>query len=346
MAAPRVSFVVASRNDDHGGSPKRRTELFVHGLAALCTRFAVPAELVLVEWNPPGDRPSLARSLDWPSSPGSLEIRILTVPEALHRRVKNSDRIPFFQMIAKNVGIRRARGEFVVATNIDLLLSEALVWFLGHGPLRDDAVYRVERLDLRLRDFPPNLDIDEQLALCSLNVARSNNLRETLELPALASRQLYGHAALRWPGFAPGELERLLADACWPWAFYNACGDFTMLARSQWAALRGHPELPLYSLHIDSLMLRMAMAHGLTQIVLPDPMRTYHIEHGMGWNVEQDRERITADRPVLRYEQLLALITSIDCVGPQAAGTRDDWGFGGEAIPEWRYAPLAVERAA
>jgi hypothetical protein len=346
VQAPRVSFVVASRNDDHGGSPKRRTELFVHGLAALCSRFAVSAELILVEWNPPADRPALAESLEWPADPGPLEIRILTVPEALHRRVKNSERIPFYQMIAKNAGIRRARGEFVVATNIDLLLSEALVWFLGHGPLRADAVYRVERLDLRLRDLPHGLDIDEQLALCSLNVARSNNLRETVELPALASRRLFGHTAERWPGFAPGELERLLAEAEWPWAFYNACGDFTMLARSQWMELTGHPELPLYSLHIDSLMLRLAMSYGLTQIVLPDPMRTYHIEHGMGWNVEQDRDRITADRPVLQYEQLLSLISSIESIGPHVMANRADWGFRDDALPEWRYAPLDGARAA
>jgi hypothetical protein len=33
-------------------------------------------------------------------------------------------------MIAKNVGIRRARGRFVLATNVDILLDDALVRFL------------------------------------------------------------------------------------------------------------------------------------------------------------------------------------------------------------------------
>ena len=34
-------------------------------------------------------------------------------------------------MIAKNAGIRRARGQFVLATNIDIIFSNELVGFLG-----------------------------------------------------------------------------------------------------------------------------------------------------------------------------------------------------------------------
>jgi len=36
-------------------------------------------------------------------------------------------------MIAKNVGIRRARGRFVLSTNIDILLSNELVDYIAAG---------------------------------------------------------------------------------------------------------------------------------------------------------------------------------------------------------------------
>ena len=47
-----------------------------------------------------------------------------------HLSLPNSDRLKFFQMIAKNVGIRRASGKFVLATNIDVIINQKLYEFL------------------------------------------------------------------------------------------------------------------------------------------------------------------------------------------------------------------------
>src|SRR5262249_46665339 len=229
-----------------------------------------------------------------------------------HRRVKNSERIPFFQMIAKNVGIRRARGPFVVPTTTDLLLSDALVEFLSRGPLSRGAVYRIDRLDVRLRDLPPGLSIDQQLAVCSLNVARVNSFEPEVESDPGALRARYGHDAARWRGFAPGELETLLAGAVSREPHFGAAGDFTLLAREAWLELRAYPELPLSSLHLDSILLKMALVAGLEQIVLPDPMRLYHIEHGMGWSVIGDRQRIAEDRPMLSDAQVARWLEQLE----------------------------------
>ena len=48
------------------------------------------------------------------------------MPSELHARYPHGDALPLYQMIAKNVGIRRARGQFVLATNIDILFSNEL----------------------------------------------------------------------------------------------------------------------------------------------------------------------------------------------------------------------------
>ena len=122
-----MSVVATARNDDHGGNPLYRMQLFVNGLIAQCDRHRLPAELVLVEWNPPADRPRLAEVLEWPESEGWCDVRIVEVPHELHMRLEHADRLPLFQMIGKNVGIRRARGRFVLATNIDILFSDDLV---------------------------------------------------------------------------------------------------------------------------------------------------------------------------------------------------------------------------
>src|SRR5690349_11117145 len=123
---PKLSVVATSRNDDHGGNLLPRTQWFIDGLVEQSSRHELPTELVLVEWNPPADRPPLAEALRWPAAGSSLTARVVTVPPERHAKLDFADAMPLFQMIAKNVGIRRARGEYILATNIDILFSDPL----------------------------------------------------------------------------------------------------------------------------------------------------------------------------------------------------------------------------
>src|SRR5437762_13916644 len=88
---PLLSVVVTSRNDDHGGSLLRRMQTFVNCLVGQCKRHRLSAELVVVEWNPPADRPRLARALRWPADTGPCSVRVVEVPAGLHRRFKHAE---------------------------------------------------------------------------------------------------------------------------------------------------------------------------------------------------------------------------------------------------------------
>jgi hypothetical protein len=165
-----LSVVVTSRNDGHGGDPLARLQAFINTFDAQCRRFALDAELVIVEWNPPLDRPRLHERVRVP--PGcSLTLRFVEVPPALHDRLPRAQALPLFQMIAKNVGIRRARGRFVLATNIDIIFSNELVEFFAAGKLRPGVIYRVDRHDIE-SNYPIEATLDDQLAYC-----RSHHLR-------------------------------------------------------------------------------------------------------------------------------------------------------------------------
>lgn len=144
---PTVALVATSRNDDHGGDLRGRMQRFVDSLDEQCRRHSLRAELILVEWNPPDDRPPLRDALRWPSSGGWLSVRILTVPRDVHLGLAHSTALPLFQMIAKNVGIRRARADAIVATNIDILLSDRVMRLLGER-LQPGALYRADRHDV------------------------------------------------------------------------------------------------------------------------------------------------------------------------------------------------------
>src|SRR3954451_127664 len=170
---PLLSVVATSRNDNHGENLLRRMQTFVNNFIGQCIRHNLRAELILVEWNPPADRPRLAQALRWPADTGPCQVRIIEVPPELHRRFRHSEALPLFQMIAKNVGIRRARGEFILCTNIDILMSDELVRFLASGKLERGKMYRIDRMDV-MTDVPVDAAVEEQLRYCESHYLRVN----------------------------------------------------------------------------------------------------------------------------------------------------------------------------
>ena len=168
---PYLSVVATARNDDHGGNPLRRMQIFVDAWINQAKRHRLPCELILVEWNPPEDREGLAKALRWPRETGPCQVRIIEVPGEIHARYRYASVLPLYQMIAKNVGIRRAQGEFILATNIDIIFSDELMQFLTQRKLEKGRMYRIDRTDV-MSDVPVNATLDEQLAYCRKNVIR------------------------------------------------------------------------------------------------------------------------------------------------------------------------------
>lgn len=192
-------------------------QVFTTALLEQARRFQLDSELIFVEWNPPVDRPRLSDALRWPSYDGPCNVRIIEVPPRVHKRFKYSDKLPLFQMVAKNVGIVRARGQFVLATNIDLLFSDELMRFLASRKLDPNCMYRIDRHDAPA-EVPDDASIKQQLSYCRKNVIRVNMREGTfppegnwkrvlkeiwLEISdftkkALPSLYRFGSTALRW----------------------------------------------------------------------------------------------------------------------------------------------------
>jgi hypothetical protein len=168
-----LSVVTAARNDDHGGNLLGRTQVFVDAWINQAKRHNLSSELIIVEWNPPAGRERLAKALRWPIDTGPCEVRIIEVPPEVHARYRQAPALPLYQMIAKNVGIRRARGAFILATNIDIVFSDELFRFLASQRLERGRMYRIDRHDV-MRDVPVDGTLDEQLAYCGSHLIRVN----------------------------------------------------------------------------------------------------------------------------------------------------------------------------
>jgi hypothetical protein len=72
----------------------------------------------------------------------------------------------------------------------------------------------------------------------------------------------------------------------------NACGDFTLLSREGWNAIRGYPEFEAFSFNIDSMGMLAAHYSGYEEVSLLPPCVCFHIEHGIGsgWTPEGEKK--------------------------------------------------------
>jgi hypothetical protein len=334
--APYISFVVTSRNDDHGGNLRERMQVFAESLIAQCERHRFESELVLVEWNPPHDRKRLAQALDWPAS-SQCRVRILEVPSKVHHQLKHSDRLPLFQMIAKNVGIRRAKGDFILATNIDILFSDELIRFLASRRLRRSRMYRVDRYDVPI---PSGSTLEARLEFCRTHVFRIHQ-KDMIYNPSQGTvhpvyipltPRLRFKEALQDFGLLPVRSYSRLHT--------NASGDFTLMNRDHWHSLRGYPEFQMYSFHLDSVLCHAAYHAGLREVVLQDPMRIYHMEHaqGSGWSPEgkeQLQKRLReAGVPQLEHSQFARWAIEMRKNRAPRIFNDENWGFADQQLPE------------
>ncbi|WP_221032929.1 hypothetical protein [Actomonas aquatica] len=301
---PYLSVVCASRNDDHGGDPLIRTQIFVNCLARQCEALQLPTELIIVDWNPVAGRPGLAGVLQLPEGSTYCRGRVITVPTELHRRYKYSEKLPFLQMIAKNVGIRRAKGQFVLATNIDIIFSAELMAFIGKQRLDPSKMYRVDRYDIKA-GIPLDFTLEQ-----TLDYAWKNPLRNNRRFgPAAVVEHLYGDNPHRKecipnPDFfeTVHGFEAIQHDGAWLICpqrdtlmgeiHTNACGDFTLLAREAWEQIAGYAEFASYSFNIDSVGVYAAHYGGFEEVSLLPPCVCFHIEHslGSGWTPEGEKK--------------------------------------------------------
>lgn len=330
VTAPYLSVVAVSRNDDHGGDPLRRTQVFINSLAWQAQRYALATELVLVDWNPPEGRAGLAEALEFPVN-AYFCARVIVVPPAVHAGFRHGDRLPLFQMIGKNVGIRRAHGEFVLATNIDILLDDALFEALACRELDPKRMYRADRFDVA--NTLPDEGHEARQAFCRNkdNLIRRNQRQHPEAYRSMQDKDGYASSGLLRTDLARklpwAELDRSLTVPCvrtaqnvpLEYLHTNGCGDFTLLHRNAWAELHGYGEFETFSMHIDSIGCIQAQVAGYRETCFLPPLVCYHIEHApaSGWTPEGGRtlfERIReAGIPLFEWEVVkVTLISMMD----------------------------------
>ncbi len=324
---PYISFIVTSRNDDHGGDLLKRMQIFINTLIEQSNLFKLKSELIIVEWNPPADKPKLKKALNWPKHNGYCQIRIIEVPPLTHQKFKNSDKLRLFQMIAKNVGIRRARGKFILSTNIDIVFSKEMMRFLAKKKLKESFMYRVDRYDVS-SDLSVGSDLDEILRYCRQNIIRVHKRAGSILIKHSKLLTLYLLI------YQIKDLIRWTLGKNPPLLHTNGCGDFTLMSNKMWHQVRGYPEFEIFSWKLDTLLCYIAYFAGAKELELKNPCRIYHLEHspGSGWTPEFGWKKLLKRLDKLGVERLtsekcFALIKRMANIQKPILFNSLDWGL-------------------
>ncbi|WP_308910057.1 hypothetical protein [Pseudokordiimonas caeni] len=251
---PLISFVGFARNDGYVEGYEDRLRSTVGMVEEQARKFGICVEYILVEWNPPFDRPALHEIFAGYTSGANFSLRIITVPSTNHRGFRGAAEREMHPGRALNVGFRRARGRFITSLSSDVFLSDGVFQYLSTEELNDDAVYRLDRYDV---------DPEKTIGLAAATSAD----REAM----LAAAVVQHHGTLSSAMAAYYGLKPLHT---------NACGDFMLMGREIWHGIRGVPEnCSVACLEIDSLALHAAVASGAREILMPDDCRLYKIAH-------------------------------------------------------------------
>jgi hypothetical protein len=261
MNAPYLTFVLGSRNDDYAETMLLRLQTTLDVFIEQLEGNHLDTEIIIVEWNPPQGRPTLAQALHFSDSTEHVTVRIVTVDPMYHAKYRHWKKKPIHVGVLYNVGIRRSRGHFVAHRASDVFYSPSLVRFLAQKSLSENHVYRCDRYDV---------DAD---------ILTNHEGRMATLLDHMDSHIVRHHARINVPEYF--DIKDLHT---------NACGDFILMARKWWHAIRGRYESKSVLIaDLDSLVLHAVCATGTSEIELPPECRVYKVTHPSLFAVNVER---------------------------------------------------------
>jgi hypothetical protein len=220
----KLSVIGVVRNDEYGMYLRERLTGFFKSIQEC----KYDIELVLIEWNPPSFRQSFYDEYK-DIIPTNKKIKIVTVPNEIHNKIKNSELFPVFEYLGKNVGARHSSGDYILFTNPDNIFVESL-WDQIFDNLDNVYFLRAARSDVNYVNIDfKNLNVNEIVSLLPHKITHSYDNSGNL--------------------------------------FYNASGDFLCVSKNKFSEVCCYDELLTYS-HIDSFALNKLNKHGMKQKVL------------------------------------------------------------------------------
>lgn len=249
----KISIICVTRNDEYGLHQDARTKVFLNGLNQIPNKDIY--ELVLVDWNPPADRPSFYEQYK-DIFPKGLKTKIITVPSEVHKSLVGSQVLNVFEYHGKNVGARHSSGSYFIFTNPDNFFFPKL-WEHVENNINNNSFLRLCRYDVKI-PYISYIDTDVIIG-------------ETL-----FDSPLYLYTVPSHDLKTAEDYLSLSEGFYWDINHEGASGDFLGVSKKNFEDVNGYIEYHTYG-GFDGIIIRDLVKKGLKQFILPT--LSVHIDH-------------------------------------------------------------------
>jgi hypothetical protein len=248
----KISAVIISRNDNYGGHLNERATYAIN--SAINTY----DEVFYIDWNSPNSHSLLWDIKNNLQLKGNLKHFVIPPEAASQLTGYDSQAQLCCEVLARNIGIRRATGDYIVSTNIDII-----------HPKREDIEDIINESDgntmITLSRREITWEIINKFHGGEINFQDWNKLRDYIyinsEKRVVAEKTVIGD----------------------DFSLINCCGDFQLAPKHIWDSIRGFEEELIYPLYADTNVQKKSVKHGYGLKAIYNPPM-FHINHGSkGW---------------------------------------------------------------
>ncbi len=247
----KISAIIVSRNDNYGGHLNERATYAINS--------AIDSydEVFYIDWN--SETHSLLYDIkDDLQLKGNL--KHIVIPPSAASILTNYD--PQAQkcceVLARNIGIRRAIGDYIVSTNIDII-----------QPKRQDIIDLIKEKGDKSFTTVSRREVEwdyiKEFQGGDFNFSNWNAFRDDAYKTSVPRNRL--------ESTTPGD----------EYSIINCCGDFQLASKEVWFKIKGFEEELIYPLYADTNVQKKAKISGYELTGQFEPP-LFHINHGTkGW---------------------------------------------------------------
>lgn len=283
----KISAIIISRNDNYGGHLNERATYAIN--SAINTY----DEVIYVDWNSP------THSLLWDIKDnlqlkGNLKHFVIPPDAAKSLTNYNEHAQLCCEVLARNIGIRRATGDYIISTNIDII-----------HPKREDIESIINNSDnntmFTLSRREVTWDIIKEFHGGEMNFQEWDKLRDYIYINS--EERVQNEATVTGDNYS----------------IINCCGDFQLASRHVWNTVKGFEEQMIHACYPDTNVQKKAVLNGFgLEAVFNVPL--YHMSHA---GMENDGSSPSKQKYNDPWEWVEFF---------EESRNNDDWGLGNTEI--------------
>jgi len=241
----KISAVLVSRNDNYGGNLKERAVCCINSMIDCMD------EIWYIDWNTDNDKQSLLYEIyDDISHTGKINHIVVDSETAKALTWNNPNAQKCCEVLGRNLGIRRATGDWIISTNIDVI-----------APKRNDLINTIKDLDENTFYTLSRRSADVDFA--KWDYKDWKRIRD--DLYKSVGERHFNEKVTNGDDYS----------------IISCCGDFQMAHKELWKDIKGFEERLIYCLYSDTNVQKKAVMHEYELKAIFNPP-IFHINHGKG----------------------------------------------------------------